>query len=81
MLLTGPQAHALADFADGGDVIIATAIFDPEINPMVLVVFRDDGEKIVIHRDGSVFGYNGELELTAAKEAMKELPAGEPGAP
>lgn len=67
MLMTGAQIRSLAEFSDGTDCILLSALFDPNIDPQMLIMFRkEDGKVIVIHRDGSMHDYSGEIERALA---------------
>lgn len=67
MVLTGAQIRSLAEFSDGTDCILLSALFDPNIDPQVAVFFRtEDGKTVVIYRDGSMHDYNGEFERALA---------------
>lgn len=54
MHMSGAQTRALADFADGAQIVILSAIFDPEVNPEKLWILREDGVQVTIDQSGEV---------------------------
>jgi len=76
MLISGPQVTALAEFADGGEIVLLSAIFDPNVHPENLWILRDDGVQVTIARDGTIKPWTeADTPLLADPERRKALQA------